>query len=422
MLASGSLGRAVNCRTVSTFVGVFKSEINFRWYFASRVISLLGTTMAPLALSFAVLDELGTAESLGLVLAAHSVPMVGFLLFGGVIADRFDRKRLIQYGNVIAFGSQGFLAHAVLFGDPSLWTFVCISFVNGSAASVQMPAQAGLLVQVVEVQNRKNANASLALARNMLMIGGPGLAGLLTIKTSAGVVLAIDAMTWLVAAVLFAGIRVEFARSESGTPLDGLREGAKYLMSTPWLWRVIVAATFWNAIQFGAFWALGPAVLADSARGASFWGFVVAAQAAGAVVASVALAKSESTPSLLGSVCACALVACPIAALAFADQFEVLLLAAFIGGVGLEVFALGWALTVQNDVPERLMSRVYSYDMFGSYAAIPVGQATVPFLASAYGSDSVLLAAAALYVCVAIALAASLGLARHKNSDAQGSL
>jgi MFS family permease len=79
---------------------------SFAWYYASRFTNTLGNTMATVALAFAVLDLTGAAVALGQVLAAHTVPMVPFLLFGGVVADRFPRHLVLRVSN-IASGTGG---------------------------------------------------------------------------------------------------------------------------------------------------------------------------------------------------------------------------------------------------------------------------------------------------------------------------
>ena len=80
---------------------------NFAWYFASRFSNTLGSMMAGIALTFAVLDLTGSASALGQVLAARTIPMVIFLLFGGVIADRFPRSLVLQLSNISSALSPG---------------------------------------------------------------------------------------------------------------------------------------------------------------------------------------------------------------------------------------------------------------------------------------------------------------------------
>ncbi len=90
----------------------------FRFFFASRAVNLWGTTMAPVALAFAVLAVEDSASALGQVLAARSIPMVLFLLLGGVIADRLGRRLVIQVSNAVSVLSQAAAAALVISGLP----------------------------------------------------------------------------------------------------------------------------------------------------------------------------------------------------------------------------------------------------------------------------------------------------------------
>jgi MFS family permease len=92
----------------------------FRILLAGRAVSMLGNAIAPVAIAFAVLDLTGSAAALGIVLAARSIPQVLFMLAGGVIADRFDRARVLVVANVVAGVAQGAAAALLLTGTASV--------------------------------------------------------------------------------------------------------------------------------------------------------------------------------------------------------------------------------------------------------------------------------------------------------------
>src|SRR5262245_25825690 len=85
-------------------------ERNFRWYFLAQLVNTAGSTMAPVALAFAVLDVSDSASALGLVLASNSLPLVFFMLVGGVVADRLPRVLILRVGNLVLAGTQGAVA------------------------------------------------------------------------------------------------------------------------------------------------------------------------------------------------------------------------------------------------------------------------------------------------------------------------
>ena len=105
--------------------------------------------MVGVALAFAVLEITDSATALGQVLAAHFIPMVLFLLWGGVIADRFPRTLVIQVSNVVSGLSQGAIALLVITGQAEIWMLVVLGAVNGLMSAMAFPALASLLPQLV---------------------------------------------------------------------------------------------------------------------------------------------------------------------------------------------------------------------------------------------------------------------------------
>ena len=105
--------------------------------------------MASIALAFAVLDITDSPAALGQVLAAHTIPMIALLLYGGVIADRFPRTLVLQFSNLASAVSQGAIALLVLAGEAEIWMLVVLSIVHGIVSGVGFPAMASVLPQLV---------------------------------------------------------------------------------------------------------------------------------------------------------------------------------------------------------------------------------------------------------------------------------
>jgi MFS family permease len=147
-------------------------EQNFRWYFWSPTVNMAGGTMGAVALAFAVLEVSDSPSALGTVLAAHSIPMVVFLLAGGVIADRFGRTLVIQVSNVLAGLSQLAIAFLVISGTAQLWQLVVLSAINGVVAAMSFPALASVLPQLVPRSQLQSANVLMSMVRNSLTVVG----------------------------------------------------------------------------------------------------------------------------------------------------------------------------------------------------------------------------------------------------------
>lgn len=377
----------------------------FRWYFASRSVNLIGNTMAPVALAFAVLSVSKAPIALGVVLAAHTVPLLVFLLLGGVAADRWGRARLIAGSNLASGLSQGAVAALVLSGHAQLWHLVVLSAVNGVAAAAGIPAMNGLLPQLVPHERLQEANALTSLTRAVLAVLGPSVAALFVVGIGPGWALAIDAATWLVAMLLMLPVRLPVtAAAATRSLVRDLTTGWSYFRRTTWLWLGVAATCLLNALYEGAFNTLGPVRAEHTSLGAHGWGLTLSVQGIGVLLASLALMRWRlQRPLLLGMV-GMALFGLPMVALGATVQLPLVLAAAFLSGIGIQIFSMGWNLALQENVPQEMLSRASSYDQLGSYAAIPLGQICLGPVAAASSVGGVILVCGVAYVAVSLVL------------------
>jgi MFS family permease len=379
-------------------------EPRFRWYFSSRLVNLAGTTMAPVALAFAVLHISDSAGALGLVLAAHSIPQVVFLLLGGVVADRLGRTLVIQLSNVGAALSQGLLAALLLSGHAELWHFVVLSAVNGTLSAMSLPALAGIVPALVPRDQLQPANVLVSMTRNGLAILGPTVAAGLVVTVGPGWALAVDAVTWFAAALLLLPVKLP-PRARTGVEPSMLRElveGWDFFRRTTWLWVVVLAFGVLNAIHAGGLLTLGPVLANDTDIGAHGWGLIMSAEAVGLFAMTLLMLRIPLQRPLYWGMIGVALFGVPMVVMGLHPQTVWVMVAAFVGGMGIEVFGLGWNLAMQENVPDEMLSRAYSYDMLGSFVAIPVGQLTFGPLAAVFGTQDVLLVGGLVYLAVAL--------------------
>jgi MFS family permease len=376
---------------------------NFAWYYGSRFADTLGSMMAGLALTFAVLEITDSATALGQVLAAHTIPLVVFLLAGGVIADRVPRTLLLQASNLSSALTQGVLAALVITDNAELWMVIVLAGLNGTVDAISMPAQMGMVPQLVERSQLQSANALLSLSRGGLTVLGPSVAALFVVTIGPGWALAINALMWLVSAALLAPMDIppRPPRAESTSTLQDLREGWSFFIGTTWLWVVVLAFSFLNAIHTGAWFTLGPVVAKDTI-GEQGWGLVVSAESAGLLVMTVVLLRVRLRRPLFVGMLGCALLSLPLVMLGVRPELVALVLAAFIAGAGIEVFSIGWNVAMQENIDDRMLSRAYSYDALGSFVAMPVGQLVYGPLGDAFGYRDVLVWSGIVYGLVAV--------------------
>jgi MFS family permease len=378
-------------------------EREFRLLFAGRTVSLVGTAIAPVALAFAVLDLTGSKTDLGLILAAREIPLIVFLLVGGIWADRLPRNRVMFWANVISGATQAAVAALLITGAAEIWHLAALASLNGGATAFYFPASAGVVPQTVPATMLQQANAMLALAINSASIGGAAVAGFLVAAFGSGWAIAVDAGTYFLGAVFVALMRVPAIEpGESQNFLHDLATGWREFRSRTWLWVIVLQFSFLLMVCLGAMSVLGPAVADAELGGPKAWGAILTGQAAGLVVGGLLGLRFRPRRMLVAATLGILVVPLPLVALGFPLALPAIVAVAFVAGVGGELFGLLWHTTVQQEIPPDKLSRVYSYDALGSLALVPVGYAIAGPIADAIGVRATLWGAAAVGLAVTV--------------------
>ncbi|MEV4346546.1 MFS transporter [Actinoplanes sp. NPDC049596] len=399
----------------------------FRLLIAGRTVNALGNSFANLALAFAVLDLTGSTSDLGLVVGIRTLVNVVFLLFGGVLADRMPKQFLMVGSSLAAFASQAVVAALVLTGSATVPLLIVLGAVNGMVGALALPASSSILPQTVPAEIRQQANAINRLTLNSAVILGAPLAGVVVAATNPGWGIAVDAATFLVAGLIFMALRTpapvkipepEGTIGDEKTPGEAavepsrpnifadLRTGWTEFRSRTWLWVVVAAFAVINACWSGGLAVLGPAV-ADDTFGRRGWGFVLAAQTAGMIIGGLIAMRLRLRRLLLVGVVSTFGMALPLLLLGLYPQVIVLALGALVAGALLEQFGVAWETTMQEHVPSDKLARVYSYDMVGSFVAMPIGELLVGPISHQVGVEATLVGAGVLVIVAVLGMLSS---------------
>jgi MFS family permease len=347
---------------------------NFRLLVACDVTSMTGTWMATVAVPFAVLRAGGSASDIGFVSASGMVATITFLLFGGVIADRIPRQRVMVAANLSQATTQAAFAVLVLTGEARLWEMMALAAARGCANGFYLPAAQGLLPQTVAADQLSSANAIARMSLNAAQIAGAALGGAVVGLVGPGWGLVADASSYALAATLRAGMRLgalpPARRSSIGSEL---RDGWREFTSRRWLWSLVVQLGLVNAIFVGGFMVLGPVVADHRLGGAASWGLVLAAYSSGAVAGAAVMVRYRPARLLLTASLVVPAMALPLLALAVPLDTGLIAAAALLAGAGSTMFDVNWNTAIQQQIPTELLSRVSSYDSLGSYALGPLG-------------------------------------------------
>jgi len=207
------------------------------------------------------------------------VPVVLFLLVGGVWADRLPRH-LVMLGSDIGRGVvQALLAVLLLTGRAELWHLLVLQALYGVAEAFMRPAATGLLPTIVQGERLQRANALMAASVNTAYIVGPAIAGVLVAAAGAGTAIAIDAGTFAVSTASLALLRVPAAAERAARLpfLADLREGWREFVSRTWLWATVAGSSLYLLAVIAPLMVLGPVVADRELGGAGAWGAIAAA-------------------------------------------------------------------------------------------------------------------------------------------------
>jgi predicted MFS family arabinose efflux permease len=266
----------------------------------------------------------------------------------------------------------------------------------GAASGFFNPAASGL-IPMVAGDRLQQANTLKAMAMAAGNIVGPAISGALVVATGPGAALLIDAASYGISALLLARVHVtapaHASRQRFGVEL---REGFAEVRKRTWVWAIIASAAFWNMLA--AFTVLGPVVAKDSLGGPAAWAAILAAEGIGWLAGGVALLRVAPRRPLVVASAASAVAVVPTVLLAVPAPLAVIVVAGLFSGVTMMLFNTLFETTLQGHIPRHALSRVSSYDWFGSLALQPLGLALMGPLAGAVGVS------AALYLCAGLKL------------------
>jgi MFS family permease len=378
---------------------------DFRFLFLGRTTSFIGNAFANVALAFAVLDLTGSKADLGLVLAARSLPVIVFLLAGGIWADRLPRHRVMVVSNLVSGASQGAVAVLLLSGHAEVWHLAALGAINGLSSAFFFPAASGIVPQTIEQRLLQPANAILRLGQNASWIGGAALGGLVVAATSPGIGIAVDAASFFIAAALLAAIRLPATlRMEASNFFAELKDGWREFKTRTWLWVIVLQFGFVNAVELGVESVLGPAIAKEHLGGAAPWGLVLTADALGLIAGGLILLRFKPRRLLLTATLGFLLTIPFLLGLAGPLPVAALIALAALAGIGSETFGIMWDTTMQQEIPQEKLSRVYSYDALGSWVLIPLGLAVAGPLAEVFGTRETILGATAISLTATLAV------------------
>jgi DHA3 family tetracycline resistance protein-like MFS transporter len=373
-------------------------ERDFALFCGGTLVSLLGDGIYLVALPFAVLGLGGGAAALALVGLAWSVGILGFLIAGGLLADRYDKRRQLLVADAIRLVAVGTAAALSLGGVLEIWHLVALGFVFGAGEGLSGPAMSAIIPELVPGEELVQANALVQTLKPIaLRFVGPALGGLAVAVLDTGGALLVDAGSFAVSIACLLGMQARSPAHEGQHEplLRQVREAGAFVRGQTWLWATLIMAALALLVFYGPTEVLLPLRVSHDLGGtAGQFGLILAAEGVASVIGTVIIGqlgmpKREITVLYW----VWGLAGFALIGYALVDAVWQLALCTFAFGLFSGAGNPIWATLMQVRVPVALRGRVASLDWMVSVGLTPVSFALTGPAAALFGAQAVLLVA-----------------------------
>jgi predicted MFS family arabinose efflux permease len=381
----------------------------FRLLFAGQAVSVVGDALFPVALAFAVLDELhGTPAQLGLVLAAQTLPLAVLILAAGVWADRLNRRNVMIVSDLGRAAVQATLAALLITDTAEVWHVIALGALYGVFDAGFQPAAGGLVPQVAGREHLQRANGLLGLARHGGMVIGPTLAGILIAISSPGTAIAVDACTFVVSAAFLTRLHVQTERSESEHHFwRDLKGGIREVAHRRWMWTFMPGFSAYHLLALPCVLALGPVIADRELSGASSWAAITTCFGIGTIAGSLVALRTAPRHPMYGATLAFLVAACQALIIAYGGSTVVIAALLLVAGVAVSYGFTLWDTSLGREIPPAALSRVTSLDWFTTTGLMPIGFALIAPAAELFGTRTTMLASALIVIVLFLAALAA---------------
>lgn len=384
----------------------------FALLWSGQTISRLGDSFYRIALAWWVLEKTGSATAMGTVLIFTQIPLLIFLLIGGVVVDRFPRIRIMFISDVLSGLIITFIAVFSWLDVLQIWHIYVASLLFGFVEAFFFPAYQAVIPQLTPPDMLTSANSLNGLSGRITGIVGPSIGAALVATGGTSLTFALDALSFFVSALfVFPLVRGSMVGASSvekipetqdrpksikdaiGQGVSEMRQGFNVIMAVPWIWVTILIYGFVNMSEASPRAVAMPFLIKDDlGADVGLLGIFGSVFSVGFIVGAILLGQFKRlrrrglmaylTPLIQG-----------ILLLFFGFKFPipVLIGSMFIYGITFSVFGLIWNNTLQEMVPHDMLGRVYSIDALGSFVFMPIGFALAGWATDLVGASTVFL-------------------------------
>ena len=378
---------ALNARTFASL----RRHRNYRLFFTGQLVSVIGTWMQNVALAWLVVELTRSPLAVGLLAFCRFIPFTVFGLVAGVVADRFDNRKLVIGTQATSMAFSALLAVLVLTGPPPLWLIYVLAVLSSTALVFDAPGRHALTFQLVGRDELPNAVALNTSLFNASRVIGPAVAGVLIAAFGVGICFAINTVSFLAVLASLLLMRqselVPLTREgEPPTMMRGIREGLSYVRHSPQARLVLAIVTVVSTVGFN-FHVILPLLAAETLKtGPEVFGILSAFFGAGALAGalmSAALGRA-SWKALVAGTGGFSLSLLALAPVASVWPAALLL---FVTGACFSLWTSNANTILQLGAPDHLRGRVVSIYLWAFAGLAPVGGLLAGWLVEVGGTQ-----------------------------------
>jgi predicted outer membrane lipoprotein len=376
------------------------AERDYALLTGGSLISQLGDGFFYVALAWKVYELSNVPTALSLVGLAWTLPLVLFVLLGGVFSDRYDRRWLMVGADLVRAAAIGLLGILSVWGLLELWHVVALIAFVGLGDAFFNPASTAIVPDLLPDEQLPQANALQGLLRPLAVrLIGPALGGFIVAGVGSGYAFVLDAASFLASAAAVAAISTRPGREVTAhgvrQTLHEVREGLAFVRATPWIWATLVSAMLSLLVFVGPEQVLLPFLVKNRLDlRADALGGIFAVGGVGAILMAITVGQlGQPRLRVTAMYASWSVGVLLIAGFGLMTSLWQAMLLSAVGGGLFELGQMIWTTLLQQLVPRELLGRVSSLDWLVSVGLVPVSFALTGPVAGAIGPEGTMVAA-----------------------------
>ena len=388
-----------------TEAGSLWSFPGYRLFWLSTTIFVLGASAFPIALAVTIIDQGGSATTLGLILGSRILASVIGAPFAGVWTDRLPRKQVMiaaDLGRAAIVFSMVFLSGP---STPHIFLGLAV-FLMGIGDAFGAASAGAIMPSLVPDEKLPAANVARSIVVRTATIIGPGIGGVSVALIGGRLTFLFTAVTFALGTYFLNQIKEEIKSEpkERESFLTEMREGLRTVIEIPWIGAMIFMVSFQLMVVLAAETVLLPIITKREFASNTPFALSAAAFSIGSIISALLCIKIKVKHQGQVSILVWMIVIVSPLALAFPVSGWLIIVAYFIAGFSVGPWEAWWSSAVQREVPQHLQGRVFSIDHMGSTALMPLGMALVGPAANYFGERNLLIGASIFHVLMGISV------------------